>query len=121
MAWVSLIVVLAGSISVSGTDGGDGWISVGIGVAAALIVALAWNRKAPLWLAALPGGVGIAMMVYEALHISSRISRVNASRYAHAKVGDGVWVCLAGAIILLICGLQAAINSVLEREPVRGG
>jgi hypothetical protein len=106
LAWVTLIAAFVGSVSVSGTDGGDGWISVCLGIAASLVVALAWNQKASLTLECLPGGAGLVLMIYEAIHISNKVATVNSSKYARAGIGAGIWVCLAGAIILCVCGVQ---------------
>lgn len=92
----------------TGTVYGAGWITVILGLLAIAIVAAAWRRIAPLWTAAIPGLAAAVLVLWEADRISRETSLqtfLSAQWRAPVHVGDGVWVCLAGALAAAGCGL----------------
>jgi hypothetical protein len=105
MTWTS-VEVLSTTVPVSGIDNGDGWITAAFGVIAAGVCVGAWQRRIPLWVLTLSGGGAVALMLYELVHIPDDISNLApAARAASVTLGAGVWLCLAGAVAVLVTGV----------------
>jgi hypothetical protein len=83
-----------GPFSVNGTEGGDGWFSVGLAIAGAGLI---WLNR---WLiAVVPAVLGAALAVYEVINIST--SEVGI--FGNFTVGIGVWLLLAASVVAVIC------------------
>ena len=93
------------SLSKSGVDGGDGWITIGA-AAVALLPALrlylglarTWARVGLLVLAAIIGAVaGI-----DWADVNNKLSGINSSGVATGKVGEGIYLTVVSAALLVI-------------------
>jgi hypothetical protein len=103
LPWATITVL--GTISVSGTDGGDGWFTLGFGLAAAAF-AFAHHRTGKRWalilsLLALAGG--FALGVYEVVHVMTATTEVFDTTI-HANVALGLWL----TVLAPVAGLLAA-------------
>jgi hypothetical protein len=102
MAWITLTSAF-GTFNLSGTEG-DGKITAGIGVCAALFALLGLTKARRgfvingLGLAV----VGAAMAVYEWRNVSAKMDAAAGTAF-HASVGIGLWVMLAGFAVAVVC------------------
>lgn len=137
LPWASITAPILGTVTVSGTDGSDGWITAAAGSLLALYGGATLRRRIPAAvgvLAALAGLGVTGVAVWKIVELRSRITDMRtemaqategdelgfASALAdavHARIGPGLW-------LLVAAGLVAAISighGVLRRndpEPV---
>ena len=129
LPWVTVTTIF-GTLSRSGVDGnGDGIISAGLGIAAALIgVALLKRVSRPLSLAltsplslALTGVaiVGGLLVYLDVTNIQRRLGDLGTDA-ALASVGIGLWVVGAGAALSLVMGLEGLRGGKNPFRPAGG-
>jgi hypothetical protein len=101
------------SVSVDGTySWGDGWIALGIGVALLLAGAALWGLRGTIWrvLPIVVAAAGIALAIYEIVHISSfgHPAERSASAFnAQLGVAYGLIIVLVGAVAGAVGGIGA--------------
>jgi hypothetical protein len=112
LPWVKATAVLVGTLTKSGTEGGDGWIAI------ALVVPLGifGIRRLSTTASRVPGLVALAftavlgaLVIYEIADASHKVADVNNAigGYGHAEVGVGLWMVLVGAITAVVGSLIA--------------
>ena len=120
LPWAKASVVILGTFTQSGFQGGDGWIAIGIAAPLAYMGIRAIGSPQPL-------GVGVfalvlaaalsAFVVYETVDVSNKLRNVNAVALglARARVGVGLWVMYAAAAFAVIGSIGTIVNR--QRAP----
>ena len=115
LPWAKATVVILGTFTQSGFQGGDGWVAIGIAAPLAYMGIRAVGAPQPL-------GVGVfalvlavaltAFVVYETADVSNKLSNVNAVTLglARARVGEGLWVMYAAAAFAVIGSAGIIVN-----------
>jgi hypothetical protein len=115
LPWVKATAVLVGTITRSGTEGGDGWWSILLAVPLAIFAI----RRLSASHAQIPGLVALlfsailgVLTVYEIADVSNKVSDVNdvAAGLARAEIGVGLWMLLIGTALAVIGSLIALSN-----------
>jgi hypothetical protein len=110
LPWAKITAVLVGTITKSGTDGGDGWLTILLAVPLAIFgfrrvsaAKTAIPRVPSLGFALALG----ALTVFEIQNATSRVNTANAAVgvYGHAAVGVGLWVLLLGSALGIVGSL----------------
>lgn len=120
LPWATITAPIVGSMSVSGTDGGDGWITAAVGAAVAGYGAMILRRRLPAvlgWFAAL-GGLGVAgLAVWDIIDLRSRVADLKAEMVAdgdefgfaermaeavHAQIGVGLWLLIGAGLTAVV-------------------
>lgn len=113
--WVSLVAPFVGSLSVSGTEG-DGKITLGCGIAAAVMLAfLVTSNQSGVWLGLFAGialGIAAVVGIVDWGNVGDEISTSDQEFQGLASVGWGLKVmtvgAIVGAILSIVRGLKAA-------------
>jgi hypothetical protein len=98
---------LVGTITKSGTEGSDGWITVALGGLLALFGYMVFTRQlvakaGPLVIALGAGAFGL----YELSDMNDRVDEAeSASSLVTASVGVGLWMVLGGAAVAAVAAL----------------
>jgi hypothetical protein len=114
MPWVKVTTVF-GTFSRSGTEAGDGAITLVLGIAAASLALIAAGRGLrgyvlPSFIVAM-GALALIVGIVDSADVQSKVASVNSASggAGHAGVGAGLWLVdvasaalVAGAIVLLI-------------------
>jgi hypothetical protein len=101
LPWIEAYATIV-HVSASGIDGGDGWITL---VAGALG---SWFFMARSYLfGAVVSTIGAMVASYEWANVRHRIADISTNPVAAAKVGIGIYLCLAGAVIGALAGYAA--------------
>jgi hypothetical protein len=92
---------------VSGFQGGDGWVAIGIAAPLAYLGIRVVTSPQPLRVGVLALVLAAALstfVVYETADVSNKLSNVNdvSLGLAHATIGIGLWVMYAAAAFALI-------------------
>lgn len=107
LPWIVVRAPFVGTLSKSGMEGGDGVVSIGLGIAA-VIVGYRWVGSDSLspWLRRLPilimAGT-VLLAVVELIDINDRIEAASTG-FVSGSVGAGIWTLLVGAALVLIGG-----------------
>jgi hypothetical protein len=117
LPWAKVTVVLLGTFTESGYQGGDGWVAVGIAAPLAYLGIRAVGSPQPLWvglLALVLAAALSAFVVYETADVSNKLSNVNdvALGLAHATVGIGLWVMYTAAAFAII----GSTGTIVKRQ-----
>jgi hypothetical protein len=101
LPWAKLTTIL-GSLTKSGIDGGDGWISAG--AAALSIIAFTKNRRGDYIGAMVLGLLAAAVGLYDVVDISKFVDRVESEGegLATASVGVGLWMTFFGSLAVVV-------------------
>jgi len=95
LAWGTVL-----GISISGIDGGDGWMTLAGGAVVAVYGFLAYQGKSilPKWLAwaGIVVGLGVALINFSDIQGTDGVS-----------VGIGMWIMLVGGIVALVGLIRA--------------
>jgi hypothetical protein len=108
LPWAKVASVF-GSLEISGMDG-DGKIALVLAVLALLAAA-----SDQAWSLMLLGFVGAALMVYEWKNVSD-FAGESQSGLAVASVGSGIYVSLAGFVLVLIAGANGESTRTLRDD-----
>lgn len=127
LPWVTISAPFIGSISKSGMDGGDGWITVIAGAVAGVFVYRNWGRVAPALRNALLacGIVATLLTVYEFVDIGSTKSDLESETddddLFGADAGDLVDISYGFGLFVLVAGSAATVaGGVLTRQRLQG-
>ncbi|MDP9334680.1 MAG: hypothetical protein M3Q30_15435 [Actinomycetota bacterium] len=117
LPWAKATVVLLGTFTESGFQGGDGWVAIGIAAPLAYLGMRAVGAPQPLRVGVLALVLAAALsafVVYETAEVSNKLSKVNdvALGLAHATVGIGLWVMYAAAAFALI----GSTGTIVKRQ-----
>jgi hypothetical protein len=118
LPWASISAPIIGTMTVSGIDGGDGWITAGLGILLILYGTLALRRQphVALGAAAALAGIGAAGVgVWDVINLRMRIADAKAEMAAapdddfgigaamaeavQAHVGVGLWLVIAAGAV----------------------
>ncbi|OFW65476.1 MAG: hypothetical protein A2Z12_09330 [Actinobacteria bacterium RBG_16_68_21] len=95
--------------SQTGTGGGDGWITLVIGLVLLVVGYLAFSGKGgvPTWLGWTAAVLGLAMAVFEYFSLSSDASDINdliaqTGLDGKASIGIGFWLVALGAVVAIV-------------------
>jgi hypothetical protein len=108
LPWVTATAALVGTISRSGMEGGDGIVTLLLGVAAGLVgfSRLRGPTKATVWLGPLLLGLAIAGLgAFEIIIIQDRLKEVD-SEVGTASVGMGPWAIAVGGVLVVAGALK---------------
>src|SRR4051794_38199086 len=112
LPWATITAVLVGTITKSGTDGGDGWLTILLAVPLAVF----GFRRVSAAKVAIPRVLSLgfalalgALTMFEIQNATSRVSAANAAAgaYGHAAVGVGLWLLLFGSALGIVGSLVA--------------
>ena len=99
LPWAKVTAAFVGTISVSGMDGGDGWLFLIGGI---VLGVLGWRLRfasrsliGPSILTVILG----VLAIVEVGNVSSRIDDVQDTGMASASVGFGLWLLCAAAVV----------------------
>jgi hypothetical protein len=111
MPWVTLTAVFVGTVSRSGVQGGDGWISIALAVPLLIFGVRAARGMSPIpavWALVL-GVVLVVFSIFELSDVANKMSSVNnqAQGYGRADVGVGLWLVLFGSAATVVGSLLA--------------
>ena len=120
MDWVN---VNAGFVNVSrsGIDGEDGWLTLGLGLLA--LWAFSSGRAKRGALACL---LGVVVTGYDVINAKRKIADIDSDFASLVKIGNGLWLCLIGAVIGTIVGFtiskqvsarEALAQTVMAQDP----
>jgi hypothetical protein len=117
LPWAKVTVVLLGTFTESGFQGGDGWVAIGIAAPLAYLGIRAVRSPQPLRVGVLALVLAAALsafVVYETADVSNKLSNVNdvALGLAHATVGIGLWVMYAAAAFAII----GSTGTIVKRQ-----
>lgn len=118
LPWVTAIGGFGVTVSRSGVEGGDGLITIGLGILIALL-ALTMIRGENLarWRGALIlSAAAAALMVVDYFIIEGRIRDINRGQTVFASIGLGVWVTGIGAAIALIASVRIRSDTVSAKH-----
>jgi hypothetical protein len=116
LPWARATAPFIGTVSRSGIDGGDGWISFFIGIVVVIqAIQIIQSRRftrghagVAILLALAAGGLAI----YEFSDISNKFSDIHAeTSLVTTSYGSGLSCIVAGAVLLLVCGLLGFSSS----------
>jgi hypothetical protein len=117
LPWVTISAPFIGTLSKSGIDGGDGWITLALGATLAVFGFRVLKDQGTLPFAAglVVAGIAGAMTLFEMTDVSNRISDVRdaADGMTSAHIGVGLWLSAAGVV--------AAVVAVLQSRGMTGG
>lgn len=101
LPWVSIASGF-GSISRSGMEGGDGVITLVLGISGLLygISRLTGTFK-PLWVAGILGGAVLVVTFANYSQISSRLDSVATNEFVAGSMGTGIWALFVGGGLIL--------------------
>jgi hypothetical protein len=125
LPWAKATAPFVGTITRSGTEGGDGWFTVAGGIGVVLIAAQVFQRRvvsrANAGFAIVLGiGAGI-LAAYEFSDISNRFSSIHAQTDLVAtSYGSGLGCVSFAAAALIIGGLIALANVASRNGPTTG-
>ncbi len=106
LTWASVSASGAGAASKSGTEGGDGWITLVIGIALIAAGFMAYSGKAlPMWFGWAAAILGVAVAVFEFFSLKSDLDDFNAvfeGTGVSGSLGIGFWLVVAGALLGII-------------------
>jgi hypothetical protein len=117
LPWITATLPLVGTVSRNGVDGGgDGLISLGLGIAIAVLglafmSAASWPKR-PDILVGIGGGLAIVGAIVEYQNVTSRISGLPPMAQGLGNVGSGIYVIGAGGILAIIAA--AMMGHVVE-------
>lgn len=105
--FLSATAALVGSISRSGVEitSGEALVISAVGVVAGFMALRSFGRhkgRAPLLL----GLVGLGLSIYYYLQIDERVRSID-TEFGFASIGAGIWMALAGSVLLVIATLVA--------------
>ncbi|MGN6108331.1 MAG: hypothetical protein ACTHU0_24710 [Kofleriaceae bacterium] len=110
--------------SVSGTDGGDGWLVVGTGSAALLAVLLGDRTAAPTKGGRiLYGLMGAASALLGIVKIADLYDlKSKAGQFGNAiNIGIGLWVLAAAGIMMAVLSMRAGAQAASAAKPASAG
>jgi hypothetical protein len=113
LPWVTATAVFVGSISRNGMEGGDGIISLVLGlgcIACGIAHAMTSARGAGV-AALILGTLALGLGVFELVDVQNRISSADFGDAAVASVGAGIWSIIIGGAVSGFCGGGAALGS----------
>lgn len=102
--------------SQTGIGGGDGWITLVLGIALVAVGYMAYSGKGlPMWFGWTAAGLGLAIAVFEFFSLKSDADDINAliaqtGLDGSASVGIGYWLVAVGAVV-------GAVGVVMGRSP----
>ena len=100
LAWAKVSALIF-TVEINGFSAGDGKVTAGLGaVALWLFIGPSYEPRGGAVFALLGGAVA----VYDYANVRSRLVAASAD-LVHAKVGIGLYVCIAGALVAMIAGL----------------
>ena len=109
LPWITVSAPLVGTLSRSGMDGGDGQITLALGVVIGILslVALSSGKASSvIRVLVMLGGIAagaVALIDYQDLQ--KRIGSVDTT-YVSATIGVGIWVIGIGAILAILAALS---------------
>ena len=115
LPWAKATVAFLGTFSVSGFQGGDGWVAIGIAAPLAYLGIRAVTSPQPLRVGILALVLALALsafVVYETADVSNTLNIVNdvSLGLAHARIGIGLRVMNAAAPFALIGSTAIIVN-----------
>ncbi|MDP9234685.1 MAG: hypothetical protein M3P01_09065 [Actinomycetota bacterium] len=120
LPWIAATLPLVGTLSRNGLDGGgDGLISLGIGIEVA-VMGLAFmsatsGLKRPDVFVGIGGGLAIVGAIFEYENVSNRISGLSPLAQGLAHVGSGIYVIGVGGILAAIASER--MSHVVQPPP----
>lgn len=130
LPWGSVTAPIVGTVTASGTDGADGWITAAVGALIAGYGYLALRRRPPVAVTALAAlaGLGVAgVALWKIIDLRSKVAELRAEMKTDgdelgiaAAMADAVHVRVgAGLYLLIAAGFAAAVYiaySALKRS-----
>lgn len=130
LPWASVTAPLIGTMSVSGTDGGDGWITAAIGAALEVYGAMTVRRRphpAITALAALASLGAAVMAAWKIVELRQKVTELRAEMAAdaaddqlgigramadavHVRIGAGLWLLTAAGLVAAVYLTYAMIR-----------
>jgi hypothetical protein len=110
LPWASITAPFVGTISKSGLEGGDGVVTLLIGIVLALVGLghLTGSRAAGSKLATVLLSVAaLGMAAFEISTVSSRLADID-SDVGYASTGIGLWLMAVGGVLALLSALALA-------------
>ena len=113
LPWITLMAVFVGNMSRNGMEGGDGVISLVLGLAciasgiAYAMTKARWQGVAAMVLGIASAGLGF----FELLDIQERIRSMALGDAGVASVGAGLWAIIIGGLVAAICGALISFGS----------
>jgi hypothetical protein len=116
LPWATITVPIAGTVTASGTDGTDGWVTAAIGALLILYGAATMRRQLPIAVDTLAvlAGLGVAgLAVWKIVDLQSSVADMREQMSAdgdefgfaealadavHARVGVGLWLLAAAGL-----------------------
>lgn len=109
LPWISITAAFVGTVTRSGLEGGDGIITIGLGIVLALvglahvIGSKAAGSKVALILVAV---IAVGFAIFEISTINNRIAGLGADIRPLASVGIGLWMMVVGSVVALVASLS---------------
>ena len=114
MPWISVVTAF-GSISRSGLDYEDGFLTVGIAIFVGVLAALTISEHVvSRWVALLGllgATAGVILLFYDRSELANRIDLVNGNPLASAQIGSGLWMSLAGMVTAVVGSIMVMSRS----------
>ena len=102
------------TVTKNGIDG-DGVLTLLLAGTLALLFALVRQATTAGWLVVVLGGLAGAIALYDTIDVSQQADELTTSSsttfHVSASVGVGLWVTLAAAIVILVGGIMALVQS----------
>lgn len=106
LPWITATAALIGTITRSGMEGGDGWISLGLGAALVASGVSAYQRLERKGTEAIVLCVlATALIAFEWSDVQSRVDEM-ASDYSFGSIGIGLYLMAAGVVAAFAGAMQ---------------
>jgi hypothetical protein len=122
LPWITARAAFVGTLNRSGVEGGDGVITLILGIVTGLIgIARFTRRELPPWVqrspivTALAGGLVVGL---DWKDVSDRISDVETGGFASANVGAGLWTIAIGCVIAFVAGFQIRAETTTRSDEI---
>lgn len=109
LPWITITAAFVGTVTKSGLEGGDGIITICLGIVLALvglahvIGSKAAGSRGALILVAL---IAVGFAVYEITSVNERIAGLDVDIRALASVGIGLWMMVVGSIVATLAAIS---------------
>lgn len=130
LPWGSITAPIVGTITVSGTDGSDGWVTAAVGALVGIYGFASLRQRMPLAIGvmvALAGLSAAGIAVWKILDLRDRIADMRAEMAAtaerdqlgiasafadavHARIGAGLWLLVAAGAAACVSIMYGALK-----------
>ena len=109
LPWITVTAAFVGTVTRSGLEGGDGIITIGLGIVLALVGlahllgSKAAGSKVALVLVAL---IAVGFSIFEINNVNERINGLDADIRELASVGIGLWMMVVGSVVAALAAFS---------------